>query len=444
MGEVLLHNLQQFFLASRIEEKEARALQAELGRALLHMWRTGQFEGGRALGPPEVEALRDYCARHLIGHLRKGLCWSELGEFLADVEFLRIKQDPASQLGFEAEIRGLLADETVPMGSVLQNIAPAIMAGMELSREKADWLDTLAYWLGQEAPTRDQRRWEGLKRIAVELDEACGEVSRELAEKYLEDGNPDWAMRFGELRAWVCQRRGDLPALVAACDAGVAMCQTKEIPEGYRTLGLAEFMRMRACAYESLAREANEGAQARVAEEFEELSRVFSEIGSGGWKLTQEEWLALQGPGPKGFALSHRQTRDDSRPFAANVVSNEHDAIGAMYLIQALESLGGLVDWIHHLDFEPGQLDEKGLRLTVLIGGPKAPGSSKVARRFYESDREAYLRMYSGLHFGPIATKLVNEENGSVAYMLGGVSKLHTLQAVYDFVSRGTAEAALA
>ena len=58
-----------------------------------------------------------------------------------------------------------------------------------------------------------------------------------------------------------------------------------------------------------------------------------------------------------------------------------------------------------------------------------------MAHRFYESDRDAYLRMYSGLHFGPIALKLVDEETRSVAFMLGGVSKLHALQAVYDFAN---------
>ena len=86
-------------------------------------------------------------------------------------------------------------------------------------------------------------------------------------------------------------------------------------------------------------------------------------------------------------------------------------------------------------DFEPGQLDQEGARLTILLGGPKTPDFSDVARRFYESDRDAYLRMYSGLHFGPIALKLVDEETRSVAFMLGGVSKLHTLQAVYDFAN---------
>ena len=50
-----------------------------------------------------------------------------------------------------------------------------------------------------------------------------------------------------------------------------------------------------------------------------------------------------------------------------------------------------------------------------------------------EANKEGYLRMYSGLHFG--ATRLKKTKGKTQCHMLGGTSKIETLMAAYDFTN---------
>lgn len=96
------------------------------------------------------------------------------------------------------------------------------------------------------------------------------------------------------------------------------------------------------------------------------------------------------------------------------------------------------MEWIHHENFEPEQFASEDTLFTVLIGGPKSPGISTVAYEFLETDREKFLKMYSGMSFG--AHRLQLEKRKTHCYMLGGLSKVNTLMAAYEFATDGEAK----
>lgn len=122
---------------------------------------------------------------------------------------------------------------------------------------------------------------------------------------------------------------------------------------------------------------------------------------------------------------------DVPRTFKVTVVSNLDDCVSAMHIIQFFEKHGGLVEWIHHTKFKPEQFAPEDTLFTVLVGGPKSPGISNVADKFYKTDEEGFLRMYSGLYFE--AKILRKIEGKTYCYMLGGSSKVNTLKAAFEF-----------
>lgn len=127
---------------------------------------------------------------------------------------------------------------------------------------------------------------------------------------------------------------------------------------------------------------------------YDELRREFS---SNVWMPDIGQWETLEED--KGVVLTPPSQKDKKKPnFKARVVSNVHDCIGAIHIIRFFMETNGLVDWIHHREFESSQLTSDDVLFTVLLGGPKAPGISKVADKFYKADKERFLRMYSGLH----------------------------------------------
>ena len=220
------------------------------------------------------------------------------------------------------------------------------------------------------------------------------------------------------------------------------MCLQEGMEDAYQYLGQAEFIRLRAHALTKLARiEGKAGNESRkieyegkAHEAYEELTKVFpAEGGKSQWPTIQE-WKELEellGKNTNEVLIPPSQARSDkSRAFRAKVVSNLDD-ISAMHIIRFFEEHDGLVEWIHHQKFEPEQFAPEDTLFTVLIGGPKTPGISKVAYKFYETDKEGFLRMYSGSHFE--ASRLYTIEGKTHCYMLGGPSKVNTLMAAYEF-----------
>jgi hypothetical protein len=67
-------------------------------------------------------------------------------------------------------------------------------------------------------------------------------------------------------------------------------------------------------------------------------------------------------------------------------ISNTHDCVGAIFILQFLESLCGAVLWVHFDKFKSDKLGGKNFLFAVIIGGPKAPGS-RNASEFYWTDK---------------------------------------------------------
>lgn len=153
------------------------------------------------------------------------------------------------------------------------------------------------------------------------------------------------------------------------------------------------------------------------------------------WTPEIAEWETLEGD--KGTVLSPPSQREK---FKARLVSNAHDCIGAIHIIRFFMEQDGAVEWIHHNQFKPNQLSLNDVMFTVLIGGPKAPGISTVANEFYkcEENQEKFLRMYSGKYIE--ANRLYMKSENTHCYMLGGISKLNTLMAAYEFTEHASEE----
>ena len=67
-------------------------------------------------------------------------------------------------------------------------------------------------------------------------------------------------------------------------------------------------------------------------------------------------------------------------------ISNTHDCVGAIFILQFSESFGGTVLWVHFDTFKSDDLGGKDLLSAVSNGGPKAHGS-RIASEFYRTDK---------------------------------------------------------
>ena len=171
---------------------------------------------------------------------------------------------------------------------ILQGVLDAICVQLEDGKEKVDWLDTFAFWIHEFGAKGDSERALALKDAARKFDRACGGVSRRLAQTHLERGETDWALRFAELRVWVCGRAGDHNDCVEACRFAEDMC-ARSADDAWRYLGRADFIRMRAHA---LARLRHEEEARAVYRELTEIFPAKPEIGR--WP-TMAEWRELEG-----------------------------------------------------------------------------------------------------------------------------------------------------
>jgi hypothetical protein len=433
---VLLHELQTAYLQKIVDDRELEILHREFGRALYRSWKTGMLVEGRPLDEIELRQEKSYCQHYLLQHLVEGKCWEELEQLLKDPSYLESRHDKEGQFRLEGEIASLLQNDEAPIGILLSGVLTGITKDMPLGREQADWLDTFAYWLNKYGKKDGQWITKELKNNASQFDDACGQTSQQLVEKYLQEDKQDWALRYAELSAWAYQRNSDFQSCVKACEVGEQACATEGLEKGYQILGKVEFIRMRARALSALFKkngdaEMKGNGTAHIDKTYDMLSEEFFKIGPGHWLLNKKEWERLEEDDSTGFTLSYRKKANTPYCFKAVVVSNAHDAISSMYIIQSLEKKGGYIDWLHHNEFPLAHEALKESAMVVLIGGPKSPGIAEVTDHFLREDRENYLRMYSGLYFGPSQLKAFVD--GTPYIMLGGVSKAHTLLAVYNF-----------
>ena len=66
-------------------------------------------------------------------------------------------------------------------------------------------------------------------------------------------------------------------------------------------------------------------------------------------------------------------------------ISNTHDCVGAIFILQFSESLGGILLWVHFDTFKSDNLGGKHLLSAVSNGGPKAHGP-RIPSEFYRPD----------------------------------------------------------
>jgi len=384
---------------------------------------------------------------YLFPNIIKAESWDTIEELLTNIEYLKRMQKAEEQYHFQNDFVNLMKNKDIlddKLFGILRGVLNTIKTQLPTTIEKADWLDTFAYWINELRVKDESERSKGLKEVANEFDEACGGVSIELADAYLdayfkegEEDFEDWALRFAELNTWVNERAGNYNGCVEACKKAEEKCLYKGIKKGYQYLGQAEFIRLRSHAL-TLAGKAYKD---KVSEAYEELNKVFnSQDGESQWP-TIEEWKELEEYlvektnkvlTPPSQAGSGRQG-----VFKAKVVSNQADSISAIHIIRFFEEKGGQVEWIHHENFGLYQFASEDTLFTVLIGGPKSPGISKVAFEFLKEDKDNFLDMYSGLTIGAKCLEITKGKTH--CYMLGGISKVNTLMAAYEFTTEGPA-----
>jgi hypothetical protein len=379
-----------------------------------------------------------YAMNYLVSHMIDAKSWDELERLLTNIEYLEKKQSPEEQYRLQNDIIELLRNQEIStdrLVNILEGILNVILEKLEVSNEKADWLDIFSYWINNFGLIVSEERKTALKRTASKFDYACGIVSRELALKYEEEGEHDFALRYAELCTWVYQRAEDHQKCAEACEFAEKMCLKEGMEEAYGILGRAEFIRMRARALTRLSRietdkNIKEEYEVQAHEAYQELNEVLKLDKQIVWEPEEQEWRQLEED--VGEVLTPPSA--NRKTSKVQVVSNAHDSISAIHIIQIFENLGAAVKWTHTTEFLPEHLALENTKLTILIGGPKSPGISSVAEKFYEADKDGFLELYSAK--GMVAKVLKMEEKTekgkTLCCMVGGPSKVNTLMAAYN------------
>ena len=378
----------------------------------------------------------DYAMKYLMSHMIAGQTLDDLEKLLTNINYIKKKWKPEQQYCFQSDFVNLLRNEEITtdrLVNILEEVLKVITKKLESGKEKADWLDIFAFWIHKFGKNGNEERNNALKDVANKFDQACGIVSKKLAIKYEGEGDYDWALRFAELCTWVYQRAEDYKKCAEACEFAENMCMKEEMEEAYKLLGRTEFIRMRARALTKLSiMEKDENMkkihEARAHEAYQELNAFLKFDELNDWDPKEEDWQKLEEDDKKEVLTPPTVNK---KPIQVQVVSNAHDSISAMYIIQTFRKHGMNIKWIHSTKFEPIDLAPPNIKFTVLIGGPKAPGVSSVAQKFLKNNKEEFLELYFAK--GMVAKTLRITEGKTVCYMVGGPSKINTLKAAYDF-----------
>ena len=382
---------------------------------------------------------------YILPYMIEARLWAEVEKLLTNIEYLKKMQSPKEQYIFQKHFIDLLNNQEIPdnkLIDILEGVSNTVREQLETGKleteeqlktgkQKADWFDTFAYWINEFGPKDDSKKSLALKDVAIKFDERCGEVSKELVEAYFKKSNYRWAMRFAGLGTWVYQRSNHYKECIDACRRAEDLCNY-EAEYVYRHLLKAEYIHTRARALTLLANEQKKERERQNYEEdarmaYEDLKKEFSLDGQNTWILSVDEWKTLENLGSETL-LPTRSTvgTEKGRSFKVQVVSNTYDAISAMFVIQFLEDKGGEVKWIHSTRFKTKHFAPEDTRFTILIGGPKAPGISEVADRFYEEDKDAFLRLYSAKEY--VSTVIEVQKDNTFCYMVGGPNVDNTLE----------------
>lgn len=372
---------------------------------------------------------------YILPHMIDGQLWDEVEKLLTNIEYLKKMQSPEEQYIFQKDVIDLLKNQEIStdkLGEILKEVLKAIKNQMEDSMEKLDWLDIFAYWIINFGSNGELGRISQLNKLSRKFDEECGRISMKLANKCEKNLEYGWALRFAGLATWVYQRSNHYKECIDACRRTEDLCEYAAEDKIYYHLLKAGYIRTRARA---LARLASEQEKERTRQKYEEDARMayedlkaeFSLDGQNTWILSVDEWKILEDHESETL-LPTRSTVgiEKGGSFKAQVVSNTYDAISAMFVIQFLKDKGGEVKWIHSTKFKNENFAPENTKFTILIGGPKAPGISEVADRFYEADKDAFLRLYSAKEY--VSTVIEVQKGNTFCYMVGGPSGDNTLE----------------
>ena len=377
----------------------------------------------------------EYAIKYLMSHMISAESWIELGDLMSNIGYLEKKQAKKEQYRFQNDFVVLLRNSKISTGDlvkILEQTLNAIAEKLAVGKLKADWLDIFSYWINEFGQTEDEERWTALRKIAKKFDLACGAVSKELAVQHQQAGDYDWALRFAELCTWVYQRSEEFQKCEEACRFAEEMCRNRKMDEAYQLLGRTEFLRMQARALTKLSEiEKDENIKKEYEEEahsiYQKLNEAIKFDENYEWQLSVEEWQQLE----EDIGKLLTPPSADKKTEKVQIVSNSHDSISAIYIIQTLERYGMSVNWIHSSEFKIKDLALENVKFTILIGGPKSPASSEIYEKFFEANKDRYLDLYSAE--GMVAETLSLTFGKTQCYMVGGPSKINTLKAAYDF-----------
>ncbi|NOR47143.1 MAG: hypothetical protein GQ533_03730 [Methanosarcinaceae archaeon] len=380
----------------------------------------------------------EYKNNYLLAHMIEAHRWGDIQKLMGGIEYLKAKQNPLEKYNFERDFIALLNNQKIPdvkLINILKEALNAISEKLEIGIEKSNLLDILSCWINEFSETDNVERRTALKEIAREFDYACAVVVKELVNRYLKNGEYEWALRFAELQTWVYQRAEDYSKCAEACKFAEEMCSREGMHIAYQHLARAEFIRMRACALTKLSiTEADKDVQkqyeAQAKKVYAELNEAFAILQQNGWRLTEKEWKQLEEYSEK-LPMPHSiLVIDKKKSFTVKVLSNAHDCISAMYIIQFFESYGGAVEWVHPTRFRTEELATPETEFIVLIGGPRSPGMSGVEDRFYKENKYFFLQSYDAKKL--VAGVLKTLQGNTQWYWVTGTSKINTIMAAYN------------
>jgi hypothetical protein len=167
---------------------------------------------------------------------------------------------------------------------------------------------------------------------------------------------------------------------------------------------------------------------------YADLNVVFAGGADLLWFPSIDDWRMLENDTGELPLIRPSKEIDYGGKRKAQVVSNAHDCISAINLINVFLAHNIHVIWTHVSEFRSNDFASPDISFTILIGGPKAPGISTISEKFYNASPDKFMQLYSGTVFKP--TILEVQEDDTRCYMIGGPSKAHTLEASYNLAKR--------
>ena len=342
---------------------------------------------------------------------------------------------------YRKQIRSILEDTTIDVTKLVEIFSECFYRLINYPDliAASDILDKLSYEINEYFEkfygTADGPRTISLKRIADIFDYACAFTSHKAAEDLLKKKQYRKALRFAELYTWALSRCKDYFLCLEACDFAAKLsddyAQARRRDFRLAMLSCAEFLRIKAFAFSQLAEKWPQEFKHEKEDAYGELPKLFRDRLKFKWTLGKVDWNRLDTKKiPSIFS------RDDSKKQNVQVVASLDDSIATIYILHWLKTINAQPVWIiKDKSFTSENLAPKNVRLTILIGGPEAWESNETVSILFKMK---WPNEFRDLKAGAIteAGILDIEKNSTRCYMIGGGSKIDTMQAAVDFSQR--------